>query len=655
MSQSLHVLLIEDNPADAALTEHYLHDAAIRFELHKADALFEGISLCQSKAIDIVLLDLTLPDSQGFRTLTSFLEKVKNIPVVLMTGVNNEIIGNQAVRAGAQDYLVKGQFDGRLLGRSIRYALQRFKDQQRKEETLERLMMSERLYEEAQSLASIGNWHMNIMDNSMTWSDALFQIFEFPVNGVSPSLSTFLEYVHPEDRLKVSEFFDEAAKGTRRKEISHRLLLPGQKTKYITMSAQTQLDESKGGYYLMGVVQDVTEKILKELLSPEKMLSRKTGKIREELLSDMGFHIRTPLSTIMNLLFLLNDQVKDAGQRELINDLIISFDDLTGVINNLLNLSMLLSDDLHMDEDFFDPTDTLRNLIRLSKIRCDRVNLNLESSLDDKIPHKVSADERKIAMLLYNLVALATFNAAPNSRVRIYARVEEKYGDSAALICEISHAANAVYTKTLNTWHKEEHIFNEKEQLPENKTDRLNALSIGIVGRLTTCLHGQLNMINPTGKLHYFEITVPVKIIRAPKMEQRGTPSSQLRVLLVEDHFLNQIATRKVLTNWSEMVTVDIAENGLVAVQKFREYQYDVILMDIQMPVMNGLEATERIRAESATIPIIALTANASRAEMDACLAKGMNAYLAKPFKPQDLYAHIMAVQEQGHALPTRQ
>lgn len=211
MSQ-LQILLIEDNPADAALVEHYLNDAAIRYDLLKATSLYDGINTCQNKQVDIVLLDLTLPDSQGFKTLTTFLEKVKQHPVILMTGVNNEIIGNQAVKAGAQDYLVKGQFDGRLLGRAIRYALQRFKEQQRRDEVLEKFAANEKLYEEAQSLASIGNWYMNIVDNSMSWSDALFHIFEFPVNGIAPSLSTFMEYVHPEDKLKVSEFLKKPAR-----------------------------------------------------------------------------------------------------------------------------------------------------------------------------------------------------------------------------------------------------------------------------------------------------------------------------------------------------------------------------------------------------------------------------------------------------------
>ena len=114
-----------------------------------------------------------------------------------------------------------------------------------------------------------------------------------------------------------------------------------------------------------------------------------------------------------------------------------------------------------------------------------------------------------------------------------------------------------------------------------------------------------------------------------------------LKILLVEDHFLNQIATKKVLTIWSNLVTVDIAENGLIGVEKYREHGYDLILMDIQMPVMNGIDAARRIR-ELSDVPIIALTANSTKQEQDKCFETGMNDYLAKPFKPPELHAKIM-------------
>ena len=119
-------------------------------------------------------------------------------------------------------------------------------------------------------------------------------------------------------------------------------------------------------------------------------------------------------------------------------------------------------------------------------------------------------------------------------------------------------------------------------------------------------------------------------------------PEVPLKILLVEDHFLNQIATKKVLTTWSDLVTVDIAENGLIRVEKYREHGYDLILMDIQMPVMGGIEATQKIR-EKSLVPIIALTANSSKQEAEKCKEAGINDYVSKPFKPLDLYSKIMA------------
>ena len=157
MRQTTNILLIEDNPGDTQLAKIYMKDAAFKYELFVADTFFEGTDIINQQEIDIVLLDLSLPDSQGFKTLNRYLETVPNIPVIVLTGVNNEIVGNQAVKAGAQDFLVKGQFDGKLLGRSIRFALQRYKDLQKLEDTKRELTINERRIIKAQQLAGFGN------------------------------------------------------------------------------------------------------------------------------------------------------------------------------------------------------------------------------------------------------------------------------------------------------------------------------------------------------------------------------------------------------------------------------------------------------------------------------------------------------------------
>jgi CheY-like chemotaxis protein len=157
-------------------------------------------------------------------------------------------------------------------------------------------------------------------------------------------------------------------------------------------------------------------------------------------------------------------------------------------------------------------------------------------------------------------------------------------------------------------------------------------------------MEGTVSIESHLGVGTKFAIDLPIKVSFAKKRTNGDKPTSPLKILLIEDHFLNQIATKKVLTTWSDFVRVDIAENGLVGYEKFRAYRYDLILMDLQMPVMNGFEATEKIRQYDQDIPIIALTANSSSQEADKAREIGMNDYMSKPFKPVDLYAKIMSV-----------
>ncbi|RMF24843.1 MAG: response regulator, partial [Bacteroidetes bacterium] len=139
------------------------------------------------------------------------------------------------------------------------------------------------------------------------------------------------------------------------------------------------------------------------------------------------------------------------------------------------------------------------------------------------------------------------------------------------------------------------------------------------------------------------QLSLPVQWVKPTTFAAGEAPATPLHILLVEDHVLNQIATKNLLLNWSPLVKVDLAGNGKIALEKFRSGTYDLILMDLQMPEMDGVTATEHIRRQS-DIPIIALTANSSRQEMERCFKAGMNDYLAKPFQPEELYAKILRI-----------
>ena len=166
---------------------------------------------------------------------------------------------------------------------------------------------------------------------------------------------------------------------------------------------------------------------------------------------------------------------------------------------------------------------------------------------------------------------------------------------------------------------------------------------MAIICKLVKTMEGRLSIESTEGKGSTFSVSLATKVVRKAEFLAGYAPEAPLKILLVEDHFLNQIATKKVLTSWSGYVSVDIAENGAVALEKLGAHSYDLVLMDIQMPVMDGLEAAHEIRKTS-DIPIIALTANASIKEQDKCFEIGMNDYLAKPFKPEELYLKIMNI-----------
>lgn len=634
------ILLIEDNPGDVNLLQLYLKESSVKHDLHHAETLYEGVELAQNRAIDLVLLDLSLPDSSGFKTLSNFIEKFPNLPIIVLTGVNNEIVGNQSVKAGAQDFLVKGQFEGKTLGRSIRYSIQRFKTQIKLEETAKNLAISEKRYVEAQEMAKFGNWEMDIVSNKMKWTNEIFKIFGFQPNSLSPTLSDYLRYVHLDDKEKVEAFFEAATKDGNLHKLEHRIIVDGRNIKHVAIQAKVYYEDTDSKILLVGALQDITERMISRQLIIEKNISTKTSKVKEKALADIGFHIRTPLSSIVNLLFLLENTSISSQQKEFLDGLKISVDDLSLMVNNLLNFSVLVNEEIKPEMKEFNFSQFLQSIQKMMQIKTENANINLAFDQNSNLPEKIISDNNKLTQIFYNLIENAIQATDDNRTVTVsLSNTPINDGKEAYLIFNVKEKTQAPEIGRLETLRNAEELllrFNnskEEEKEPEN-------FGIAIANRLVKVLGGDIDFVlEEDGILS--KVKIPIKIAQTLKYVAGEKPTIPTKILLVEDHFLNQIATKKVLTTWSDKITVDIAENGLIGVEKFREHGYDLILMDLQMPIMNGMEASQKIREESG-VPIIALTANMSKQESDKCFDVGINDYLAKPFKPEDLYSKIM-------------
>ncbi|RME05717.1 MAG: response regulator [Bacteroidetes bacterium] len=629
------ILLIEDNPGDVAIMKTRLDEAGIRYDLFHEDTLRDGLELLKKREIELALLDLNLPDSNGFRTLTTFLEKAPEVPVILITGMNNEIIGNQAVKAGAQDYLVKGHFDGKLLGRSIRYAIQRANEMKSLSKTAQELENAKRWFLEVQEMARLGTWELDLVTNKMHWTDEVYRILGFKPGAIIPTLSTYKEYVHPEDREAVEAFFLQASRDTQLHHIEHRIIVDGTSIRHVAVHAKLQMGTANGQIQIVGGIQDITERKLNEQLLLEKNISSKTASIQEEALAKMSFNIRTPLSSVTSLLHLMESAGLTPQQQASFGDLKTSVSDLSVAVNNLLNFTLMVSDTMEVTEEEVVLKEFVKGIGDVMQIKADAKQIRLQFELAPQLPEKVIADPRKINQVLYNLLDNAIKFTPEGGLVMVTVRGEGATGGKLNLQFSISDTGPGIDQEELDR------ILNSQELFTQNEGNDKKKLGLAIVNKLVQVMDGELKVDSKLGQGSAFRVTVPVTAVRKARFLAGGVPDVPVKILLVEDHPINQITTKKVLTAWSPHVSVDLAANGQKGVEMMEQNRYDLVLMDLQMPVMDGFDATQSIRKFS-NVPIIALTANASVPEQERCLKVGMNDYLTKPFKPEELYAKVL-------------
>ena len=359
----------------------------------------------------------------------------------------------------------------------------------------------------------------------------------------------------------------------------------------------------------------------------------------------MSHEIRTPLNGIIGLSHLLEKTELSEKQRSYINAISRSSAQLMGIINDVLDLSKIEAGKMDSIKTKFDLHDLLRSVVSVLEIRANEKNLSFFSEIDSDVPQFVIGDEIHLNQIMYNILGNA-IKFTEKGEVKLKVSLIEDFDEEKTIQFTITDSGIGMDEEV------KEKIFDAFTQAESETTRKFGGTGLGlaIVQNLVELQGGTIDV---KSKLNHGScFTIRLKYLEANgnsidskvKQEDNFLHLDGLRVLMVEDNLVNQMVTKDLLVE--KGVEVLVAENGQIALDILHNEQFDIILMDMQMPVMDGFQAMQRIRdsddQQLKHIPILALTANVIQTEINKCYEFGANDYLSKPFKPDFLYSKML-------------
>ncbi len=388
----------------------------------------------------------------------------------------------------------------------------------------------------------------------------------------------------------------------------------------------------------VGIHLDITDrKRIEEELRSAKLRAEKMNDTKELFLANISHEIRTPMNAIVGMAELLENSALTETQNNYVAAIQSSSNNLLILINDLLDFSKIDSGNISLEMVPFKVKDVVQNTLEILKLKAEENVVKLITEIDNKIPNVMIGDPVRLGQVMINLVGNAV-KFTSNAKVTIKVILIEKRKSNFKLKFSVIDEGIGISSDELD------YIFEDFSQAKDS-TNRLyggTGLGLSISKKLVTIMGSELKVKSELhkGSEFYFSISLKESLEKIDKPENHNDflidDFKRARVLLVEDHSINILLAKTILEAWN--IVVDTAEHGIDAIKMIKENNYSLILMDMRMPKMGGVEATRIIRDQlKNTTPILAMTGNAVLGDREKCIESGMNDYLSKPFSQHDL------------------
>ncbi|MFN2395015.1 MAG: response regulator [Bacteroidales bacterium] len=630
MTEKLKILIVEDLLTDYELAVFEIEKAGITVESIRVDTEEEFRRALQSFDPQIVISDYSMSSFDADKALKISLEHNPYLPFIILAGSINEETAVNCLKSGATDYVLKERI--KRLPYAVKEAMARNQVQVQREQYLSKLKESENRLKQAHKIASIGSWEFNFDTGLVSASEEAKEIYGIDQDQIP--IKEIQAMAIGQYRPMLDRAIKEHIETGRPYDVKFRIQRAKDgETRYVHSMAEYNRDTN----CLVGIITDITEKKTNEFLRQEIMLARESTNIKRDFLAQMSHEIRTPLTAIEGIAELMEKSTLNEVQKDYMETLHFSVESLKNIINEVLDFSKIEAGKIVISPVSFRTLEIPEKTGKFFHSICKKP-LRFKAEGFENLPEFIVADKQRIFQIITNLLSNAV-KYCSKGLVKLRAAVDQNIGENEMRIkIEVIDEGPGIHSEL------KKNLFKPFSQLHSGNDDVViegTGLGLSICKELAVLMGGETGVESEHGKgsCFWFTFTAQTGKLTEAKDDaaQKGKLSKRsLKILLAEDKEVNKKVISLMLSSLGHDVVA--VENGLEAFNMCKKVNFDLVLMDVQMPVMDGIEATQKIISECADHPpVVGLSANAMEHERKKYIQAGMADYIIKPFKTDDI------------------